>query len=265
VAYWSTEWIFMDLAAAASPWLSQHAPAWRPPDVWIWDLGTVASPQNLSAGGNWPLSLLPGQQLGTLMARDVAQRLPSGRYTVLYQGSGDLEFGFDAAIAEAPGRGRRQVKRGRIEVDVALSPPGVRDNGIYMTVTAVDPADPIRNIRVLMPGTEELFLSGLEFHPAFLSTWVNASALRFMDLAHTNVADDGVRHAVADWALRPTRNSFSFQGRSIPIESMVHLANLLGADPWFCVHAQSPPEFAAATAALVAAQLRPDLSPLVEL
>jgi hypothetical protein len=260
VAYWSTEWTFMDLAHSASPWISQHAPAFRPPGVYIWDLGTVASPQNLSAGGNWPLALRPGQQLGTLMARDVAQRLPSGRYTVLYEGGGDLEFGFDARVA-----GGAQVKRGRVELDVALSPRGVRDNGIYMTVTAVDARDPIRNIRVLMPGCEELWRSGLEFHPAFLATWVNASALRFMDLAATNVAGDGERHVVDDWARRPTRDSFSFQGRSIPLESMVHLANLLGADPWFIVHVQSPPGFGAATAALVASQLRPDLSPLLEL
>jgi hypothetical protein len=117
-------------------------------------------------------------------------------------------------------------------------------------VTALDPANPIRDIRVLMPGTEELYLSGLEFHPAFLATWVNASALRFMDMAGSNIAADSQRHTVATWAQRPTRASFSFQGRSIPIESMVHLANLLGADPWFNIHASSPPSFSAATAAL---------------
>ena len=258
VSDWSTEWLFLDLAATARPWISQHTPPYgADAGVYIWDLG-VASPQNISAGGNWPLALLPGQQLATLMARDVAQRLPSGRYTVLYEGEGDLSFGFDA-------RARAQSKWGRLEVDVALSPPGVRDNGIYMTITAVNPSNPIRNIRVLMPGTEELWRSGIEFHPAFLATWANLSALRFMDLSSSNLPGDALRHTVREWALRPTRDSFSFQARSIPLESQVHLANMLGADPWFNVHPESPPHFVAAQAALVAQALRPDLSPIVEL
>ena len=114
--------------------------AWAPSGVNIWgdevpshalraslsDL-SVLSPQNLSSNG-YPASLRPDQALGTLMARDVAQRIPSGRYVVTYEGDADLSFGMDARVV--PGSERK----GRLELDVALSPASVLNNGIYLQV-----------------------------------------------------------------------------------------------------------------------------------
>jgi hypothetical protein len=247
---WSTETPFLDLAATARPWISQWVEAWRPSGDYTWNVGT---PQNLTVSG-YPAELLPGQALGTLIARDVGGKLPSGRYVVTWEGSGWLEFGFDATLVSE--------RRGRALVDVALS--SKRDNGIYLRIVATDPANPLRRLRVMPPGAEDLVADGLEFHPAYLHALANFSAVRFMDWASTNVDDDGAWHVPSDWARRPTRDFFSFQGRSAPLESMVHLANLLGADPWFNVHHASPPSWVLAAGALVKAQLRPDLRPALE-
>jgi hypothetical protein len=76
---------------SSSHWLSQYKEAWRPSGVYIWDR-SILSPQNLTAAG-YPADLLPDQALGTLLARDVAQLLPNGRYIVTYDGDGELVFG----------------------------------------------------------------------------------------------------------------------------------------------------------------------------
>ena len=76
---------------SSASWLSQYKEAWRPSGVYIWDR-SVMSPQNVSARG-YVASLLPDQALGTLMARDVSQLLPNGRYIVKYDGDGELVFG----------------------------------------------------------------------------------------------------------------------------------------------------------------------------
>ncbi len=54
-------------------------------------------------------------------------------------------------------------RKGRIVLDVRLTL--VRDNGIYMRVEGINPSDPIRNIRVLLPGTEDRANDGMPFHP----------------------------------------------------------------------------------------------------
>ncbi len=54
-------------------------------------------------------------------------------------------------------------RKGRIVLDVSLTL--VRDNGIYMRVEGTNPSNPLRNIRVLMPGTEALANDGMPFHP----------------------------------------------------------------------------------------------------
>jgi hypothetical protein len=44
----------------------------------------------------------------------------------------------------------KQLEAGRAEVE--LKPSLFLDNGLYCTIERTDPSDPVRNIRVLMPG-----------------------------------------------------------------------------------------------------------------
>jgi hypothetical protein len=85
-----------------------------------------------------------------------------------------------------------------------------------------------------------------------------------MDWQATNNENDGTWHVPSDWSRRPTRASFSFQGRSVPLETMVHLANVLGVRPWFCMHHASPASWVSAAAAIVGGSLRADLTPILE-
>ena len=102
----------------------------------------------------------------------------SGVYTVLYDGEGELSFGFDSKVV---GRDKGRVL---VQLTPTSNPPCdatfaayCGDNGMWMEVTAINPSNPIRNIRVYMPGTEP----GTRFHPYFVKSLEQYSTLRFMD------------------------------------------------------------------------------------
>jgi hypothetical protein len=206
ISYWSTEWVFVDLFKRSMPWLPQRV------SNWDWNTGEVL---DLDSDG-WVRSLNPDQAAGALIAAGSRGNYPGGRYLCFYDGDGDLEFHYDA----------RAVKRqpGRIEVDVRPT-----DAGIYVKLVRTNPAYPLRNIRLVMPGFEAAHLLA-PFHPRFLERWRTFKVLRFMDWAHTN------NSKVRSWSQR-TRPTAQTQGRSTGIapEYMILLANTLDADPWLTI------------------------------
>ena len=142
----------------------------------------------------YPASLAAGQSLVTLAVRDVCLHGVQGRYTALHDGEGELDFGMDSNSVTFE-RGRQYVDfaptcQQHCWFDKAEWLPYCSDNGIGITVRATNPANPIRNVRLVMPG----FLATHEaepFHPFFLKHIERFSTLRFMDWQHTN-ADDWV-------------------------------------------------------------------------
>jgi hypothetical protein len=70
------------------------------------------------------------------------------------------------------------------EIDV--KPSTGLNNGLFVTVERTNPANPIRNIRVLMPGFDAARAEAMPFHPRFLSTIKPFGVVRFMDLMNAN-------------------------------------------------------------------------------
>lgn len=129
------------------------------------------------------------QAIVSLALRDVCLHAPEGRYVVTYEGDGELDFGMDAKAAS--------FQKGRIDID--FTPTCKRecwydkktyeayctDNGIPITIRQTNPANPIRDIRIIMPG----FFATHEvepFHPWFLKNLERFSFIRFMDWGKTN-------------------------------------------------------------------------------
>jgi len=254
IAYWSTETPFCNLAVASSEWQSQYKAGLEPATGGAWNRADVLP--NVSATG-YPRSLAPDQALALLIARDVNLALPNGRYVVTWQGSARLSFGFDATLV--------RMRRGYAEIDVRFST--VRDNGILVRVEDMDEADPLRALSVVMPTGDcpARAASGFPFHAdyiAFLRS-LGVGALRFMDeMSTNNFAADA---PPLDWAARPTLAALSYGGGvGVPVEHMVHLANVLGADPWFNMPHVATPSYHRGFAALVKATLRPDLTVFLE-
>lgn len=249
MCYWTREIPFVDVAKASMPWVTQNAytvEGGRNP----WHTGVLDSIPTDEDG--YPL-YLPVEVKGTeapqitatLMCHGIEGHYPAGRYTCLYDGTGDIRFFFDAT----------EVHRepGRIELDVKPS-----NAGILMKIVRSEKGDHIRNVRVIMPGHEDTYVQR-PFNPLFLERLRPFKVIRFMLWQRTN---DSI---LATWEQRTKPSAYTQAGPGgVAVEYMVRLCNELGADPWFCMPHQAHDGFISEFARLVKASLRHDRKIYVE-
>jgi hypothetical protein len=232
VRYWTTQFPFADMMKNGNDWSSGD------------DKGARNAGLSLRPDG-YPAALHPGQQALTAVAWS-RTRYPVGRYTVLWDGKG--------SVGLPPGRvAVRSAEAQRLVVDVA-------DNSgpLQVTISATEAADPVRNVRVLWPGTEATH-AAQPFNPAFLEKLAPFSLLRFMDWGGTNGSP------LVEWADRPQTSDLTYStAKGVPVEVMVDLANALRADPWFCVPHQASDDYIRQFASLLHARLDPALRPRIE-
>lgn len=222
----SPVWPFVDAMKTSRPWISGTDGTW--------DDGRAI---DVDSNG-WVRSLQPGQVARTLMFWDLSHPYPTGKYTVLYEGKGTLAYS------------------GGARLDAASSSPGrdvldVGTGGIALVITSTDTSDPLRNIRVIMPGGVcsnderrhcdastscdrgascrdfETAYQDQVFHPDFLKSLEKYRVLRFMDWEQTNSADERT------WETRPKAEDARYTVNGVPLTVMIDLANRLHADPWF--------------------------------
>ena len=162
VTYWSSEIVFVDLFKHSQTFKSQ-APGKG---------YAQGGPLDLTADG-WVRSLRgDGQFADSIVLSRPKLGYPAGVYTCLYEGKGKIQFAYRTKVVEeSPGRIRVQVSS-----DQDL---------LTLRITETDPADPVRNIRVILPGFEDTY-QDQPFHPDFLKRWEKFKVLRFMDLQRTN-------------------------------------------------------------------------------
>jgi len=247
IAYWTTQWSFVDVMKMSSHWISLDYPGHLPERETRWENGMEV---HLRDDG-YPAYLEPGQILGKLMLRDVQYHAPAGRYTCLFDGDGVIEFGFDAQTV-AVGKNRLEfIFEPTWREGCTSSYCG--DNGILLKLLDTNRSNPVRNIRVIMPGFEAVY-DKVPFHPWFLQNIEPYSVLRFMDWQHTN-ANSGV-----SWEER-TLPKHDSQARSggVALEHMILLANTVGADPWFCMPHGADDYYIRHFAVMVKESLRTDL------
>ncbi len=232
IADWATELPFVDVLRCARPWISQKKGAG-------WGRGP---PLDLDAHG-WVRRLEPGCWAETLLCTIPDGHYPTGRYTVLWKGRGRLE----------PWGGPVVVERGRGRMVLEVGGRGA----FHLRLTETDPADPLRDLHVIMPGFEKTWRTD-PFHPTFLRRWRGMACLRFMDWMRTNGS------TVRTWADHPTPADATFSRRGVPLEWMIDLANRLGVAPWFCMPHMADDDFVRRFAGMVRERLDPRLPVYLE-
>ena len=234
VYYFNTEWFFVDAMKSSSKWFPQLVSGGP------WDTGAYLA----QTPDGWPL-LAPGQAAACVMFVDIQGNYPGGNYVCLYEGSGSLEFGGDAsAVSHTPGR---------FVVNVQPS-----NTGIVIRIVASDTNNPIRNVRMIMPGFESTYQTQ-PFHPLFLERLSNYKSLRFMDWQRTNETNQ------VNWWDRVLPNyRTQATNNGVAVEHMVKLCNTLGADPWFCMPHTATDEYVREFARLVRDTLNPALHVYIE-
>lgn len=145
------------------------------------------------------------------MLRDVHQHWPDSIYHVYYDGEGVIEFGFDAKIIE-----NKEKYYMKIQVNLTT----VLDNGVFMKIKKTNPNNPIRNIRIVMDGYQDIHDIN-PFHPLFLERLKMFKTIRFMPW---NKEKD-----VVSWNDRITLTSFA-EGLGVAFEYWIKLVNILKAN-----------------------------------
>lgn len=231
---WSTEWAFVDVFKTSRSWISQR-------EGTAWGTG---GPLALTPDG-WVASLKPGQYAETPML-DNGKHYPSGKYTLFYDGEGKIDFGFQGVNIVSQSKGRMVLD---------ITP---QDYGVFLRIRETNPANPIRNIRLIMPGFENTY-EKQPFHPLFLERLKNFKELRFMNWMRTNGS------SVKEWSDRTTLNSArQTLDSGVAPEYMIQLANTLKIDPWFSIPHQASDDYVRKFATLVRDTLDPSLKAHIE-
>jgi hypothetical protein len=261
-AYWSNSFPFVDAFRVADGWISGHEGTWEDGE----HVDTDAK--------GWVKSLKPGQIARAFLLGEGSHHA-GGRFTVLYEGKGDLRYMGGVNVEE----------RGQGHDSIVVSPAGA----LWLELHRTDTHNPIRNIRVLFPGgscsQDALRACDTDFEcsiapnagscvpftktyaqriflPTFLAEAAPFSVLRFMDWQNTNFSRDAEPPKLRGLASLPKRDSAFWH--PIPVEVMVELANTLNADPWFCMPTQADDELVREFATQVKKGLREERKVYVE-
>ena len=223
----------------------------------------------------WPTNLNGGQVGARFINKLPAGTIPDGNYIVLYDGQGTLRYGNDAKlISKTPGREVISIKAGP-------------DKEIRATllITKTDTQNPLRNIRVLMPGgicsnnpykrvhsdkscrgsqylSFEKHASRIIFNPDYLNYMKDFKVLRFMNMAGIT------RNPIKEWSKRPLMTQSTWGGkptvRGAPLEIMVALANQNNSDAWFALPHAANDHYLRSFAQYVRDNLKPGLKAYIE-
>ena len=139
-ADWMTELPFVDVFRTSRPWISQKkGSGWgQGPELALDEFG-------------WVKRLEHGCYAEAMLCTISGGHYPAGTYTVLYEGEGGLDFGKNAKI--------KTREPGRILIDVDSS-----KGGFSLQIHETNPANPVRNIHVILPGFEQTWEKN-PFHP----------------------------------------------------------------------------------------------------
>jgi hypothetical protein len=131
-----------------------------------------------------------------------------------------------------------------------------------MIITRSEERDPVRNIRVIMPGHEQTYQQQ-PFNPRWLERVRPFQAVRFMDWGATNnwgqpdpwTWDDT---RLFTWAERATPDHYTWATeKGIPYEMMIHLMNDYDLDGWVTIPHRASPEYIRSMAELFNRTLEP--------
>lgn len=220
--YWQPQIIFKDAFKQCGEWLTRNVTSGGP-----WNTGATIPMRQDGYPTEVPFGN-PGQQVHTLMFLDAGGAYPGGTYQILSEGSGSIQLEWDSG---------NRTFISPCNNSFTVTPT---NQGIHLTITASDINNPVRNIRIILPGFQDNYLSD-PFYPRFINYLDSAnlfSGIRFMDLMKTNFSP------VKQWNQRTTKEYYSqTTDYGIAYEYMIQLCNRLNKDMWICIPHQADNNF----------------------
>ena len=208
---WTVQQPFLNIMKTSRAWTGHLPGQWGG-----WDHDDLARAGLLGPRG-WPTAVPPELTgISTLILTDLPAdtRGVAGRYVMTWQGKATMKLeGLSRIVDQGEGVLRFDFAPAR--------------GAVVLTITEIDPADPLRDIVVVREDRAELLASGAIFNPDWLARIRGVKGLRFMDWMATN--DSMLAHS----ADRPLPSDYTWTRVGVPAEIMVALANELDADAWF--------------------------------
>lgn len=246
VVYYSTSIPFVDVMKMAEDFITLNA-APVPGGKNAWNTGFADKIPRDAEG--YPLEIpyvVPGAEAPQIVIAPVAMRVYGGRYTLRYDGDGEIVFHPpNAAKLTMLGPGR-----GVVEMSAA-------DESFFMSIKRSNRKNHVRNVRLYAPGFDGSDPKQV-FHPDFLARLRGVSAIRFMGWGRITGS------YVDRWKMRATPEMFQGTWRGVAPEYMVDLANELHADAWINIPHKADDEYVEALAKLVRDRLDKDQRVYIE-
>lgn len=234
---WGSQITFVDVFKQSRVWESMNATGGS--------ITTVVVPSNALG---YPLQIPysdgvnPPQIVRTIMLDVEAGTYPTGTYTLIFEGDGDITLGRSGAGTFTSSGAQRTIS---FTVTNNTS-------GITLAITRSNAANPIRNIHVVMPGHLNTYTTQ-PFYPPLLARLDGFSVIRHMEWIRTN----GQRRLV-NWSDRPTVDHVTHAGPfGGAYEYAIRLCNAVGADSWLTVPHLATDDFIRQLARLALAELAP--------
>mgnify|MGYP000553125040 CR=1 FL=1 len=225
---------FADIFKYALIWITQRAGV----------SGNTKEKLPLDADG-WIKSLEPGQRAKALMLWVKKEIQPTGIFEMTYTGNGRMTFGDNVKIVNK--------SKGRMTLEISQ---GV---GAILAIEETDPKDPIRNIKIWLPGTPENGDKKNEFNPAYMKLTKDFRVFRYMDWLRAN------KDRVVSWEdrVKPT-NATQASDKGVALEHIVGFSNRMKAAPWINIHHRASDRYVRKFAEFFRDNLNPDLKIYIE-
>ena len=265
ISDWSTEMPFVDLMHCARIFMTQNY-EWVSGGENLWDTGVIEKIPKDENG--YPLSLpiaIHGTETLQIVHTIWASLAgwPEGIYPLLYDGVGYFEFSGNLYVISK--------ESGIIKLN--FTRPQNEDGYFSLKIIKSLANDHIRNIRLLMPGTE-LSYKSMPYNEEWINKLKQFKALRFMDWGHTNnwgfdnsweVFDEDSDSVKVDWSKRAEYSNYTWTtSKGVPYEVMIDVCNRTQKDMWICVPFNASDNYIKQLALLLKNQLDPSLKVYVE-
>ena len=174
---------------------------------------------------------------------------PAGIYTLLADGKGKINLKGDLVGADVIYNFPSTTG-----ITFTISVPG--NQGLEIRLTSSDSLNPIHNIRIILPGFINSYLSA-PFYPTFISLLDNFSTIRFMHVAGI------IGSSTVNWSQRRLPGSFTQVG-VMAYEYMAKLCNIANKNCWLNIPHKADNNYIIQTAQFFRDSLNPNLKIYLE-
>ena len=245
--HWQSQIMFVDVMKRSNSWVSNVADQTDPRSWTVWDTGVdIPADSNgyplelpyVPASGDWAGV---GQSVTSIINNAIGGKYPSGTYTLIFEGTGEIRLSYDFATQSFTTGGTYQV---------SVTPS---NDGLRIDILSSSASDPIKNIRIIYPGHESTYSTSPFYPPIFellrgytvirpMATMIQVNYIYPCDDSTLAVTDV---NCTMSWSNRMTTSYFS-QGteRGMAWENMIDFINNTNADFWVTpVHAATDDYF----------------------